>query len=167
MHMKLSKTISSLAAVVEGKVAYFLTLLNLTMMAYRVRHCRCHCHYQQITLHIAYVPFHLWFVLCCIVLLMLVHIFLANDTNGWKSCIFCFPWCRFDGFTSTFQDKLFRGYNMEIHNQIFYTTLCSCVLSLTGMFSCSVGSMITLLVLLMFGNGAREHWINLRIIHSY
>jgi len=39
---------------------------------------------------------------------------------------------RFDGFTSTFQDKLFKGYNMEIHNQIFYTTLCSCVLSFTG-----------------------------------
>ncbi|KAL2328709.1 hypothetical protein Fmac_022136 [Flemingia macrophylla] len=38
-----------------------------------------------------------------------------------------------DGFTSTFQDKLFKGYNMEIHNQIFYTTLCSCVLSLTGL----------------------------------
>ncbi|KAK8943668.1 UDP-galactose/UDP-glucose transporter 5 [Platanthera guangdongensis] len=31
----------------------------------------------------------------------------------------------FDGFTSTFQDKLFKGYDMEIHNQIFYTTLCS------------------------------------------
>ena len=40
---------------------------------------------------------------------------------------------RFDGFTSTFQDKLFKGYNMEIHNQIFYTTLCSCVLSFTGL----------------------------------
>ncbi|XP_027345577.1 UDP-galactose/UDP-glucose transporter 5-like [Abrus precatorius] len=38
-----------------------------------------------------------------------------------------------DGFTSTFQDKLFRGYEMEIHNQIFYTTLCSCILSLTGL----------------------------------
>ncbi|KAF5447018.1 hypothetical protein F2P56_032605 [Juglans regia] len=38
----------------------------------------------------------------------------------------------FDGFTSTFQDKLFKGYDMEIHNQIFYTTLCSCILSLTG-----------------------------------
>ncbi|XP_030447665.1 UDP-galactose/UDP-glucose transporter 5 isoform X1 [Syzygium oleosum] len=38
----------------------------------------------------------------------------------------------FDGFTSTFQDKLFKGYNMEIHNQIFYTTICSCILSLTG-----------------------------------
>lgn len=39
----------------------------------------------------------------------------------------------FDGFTSTFQDKLFKGYDMEIHNQIFYTTLCSCVLSLMGL----------------------------------
>lgn len=39
----------------------------------------------------------------------------------------------FDGFTSTFQDKLFKGYNMEIHNQIFYTTLCSCILSFTGL----------------------------------
>ncbi|PON52549.1 UAA transporter [Trema orientale] len=39
----------------------------------------------------------------------------------------------FDGFTSTFQDKLFKGYDMEIHNQIFYTTLCSCLLSLTGL----------------------------------
>lgn len=39
---------------------------------------------------------------------------------------------RFDGFTSTFQDKLFKGYDMEIHNQIFYTTICSCLLSLSG-----------------------------------
>lgn len=39
----------------------------------------------------------------------------------------------FDGFTSTFQDKLFKGYNMEIYNQIFYTTMCSCIFSLTGL----------------------------------
>ncbi|KAL3365279.1 hypothetical protein AABB24_010436 [Solanum stoloniferum] len=39
----------------------------------------------------------------------------------------------FDGFTSTFQDKLFKGYDMEIHTQIFYTTVCSCLLSFTGM----------------------------------
>ncbi|KAL4179184.1 hypothetical protein AMTRI_Chr13g86020 [Amborella trichopoda] len=39
----------------------------------------------------------------------------------------------FDGFTSTFQDKLFKGYNMEIYNQIFYTTMCSCVISLNGL----------------------------------
>lgn len=39
----------------------------------------------------------------------------------------------FDGFTSTFQDKLFKGYDMEIYNQIFYTTMCSCLLSFTGL----------------------------------
>ncbi|KAI9196633.1 hypothetical protein LWI28_025597 [Acer negundo] len=39
----------------------------------------------------------------------------------------------FDGFTSTFQDKLFKGYDMVIHNQIFYTALSSCILSLTGL----------------------------------
>eukprot|EP00249_Psilotum_nudum_P010684 c22698_g1_i2 orf=210-1190(-) len=39
----------------------------------------------------------------------------------------------FDGFTSTFQDKLFKGYNMEIYNQIFYVTLCSCAISLIGL----------------------------------
>ncbi|XP_012849833.1 PREDICTED: UDP-galactose/UDP-glucose transporter 5B-like, partial [Erythranthe guttata] len=39
----------------------------------------------------------------------------------------------FDGFTSTFQDKLFKGYDMEIHNQIFYTTMCSRMISFTGL----------------------------------
>ena len=49
---------------------------------------------------------------------------------------------RFDGFTSTFQDKLFRGYDMEIHNQIFYTTLCSCILSLAGKLSILVSFLL-------------------------
>ncbi|XP_039136810.1 UDP-galactose/UDP-glucose transporter 5B-like [Dioscorea cayenensis subsp. rotundata] len=44
-----------------------------------------------------------------------------------------FGYLGLDGFTSTFQDKLFKGYDMEIHNQIFYTTLCSCILSLSGL----------------------------------
>lgn len=49
------------------------------------------------------------------------------------TCYLNITWfCSFDGFTSTFQDKLFRGYDMEIHNQIFYTTLCSCMLSFIG-----------------------------------
>ncbi|KAG9128813.1 hypothetical protein Leryth_009552 [Lithospermum erythrorhizon] len=38
-----------------------------------------------------------------------------------------------DGFTSTFQDKLFKGYDMEIQTQIFYTTVCSCILSFIGL----------------------------------
>ncbi|GLC44683.1 hypothetical protein PLESTB_000974700 [Pleodorina starrii] len=41
----------------------------------------------------------------------------------------------FDGFTSTFQDKLFKGYNMTTYNQMLYTTLCSSILSAVGLFS--------------------------------
>ncbi|MEW5303948.1 MAG: hypothetical protein WDW36_006593 [Sanguina aurantia] len=41
----------------------------------------------------------------------------------------------FDGFTSTFQDKLFKGYHMTTYNQILYTTLWSSLLSLTGLVS--------------------------------
>eukprot|EP00271_Cylindrocystis_brebissonii_P014240 TRINITY_DN35534_c0_g1_i1.p1 TRINITY_DN35534_c0_g1~~TRINITY_DN35534_c0_g1_i1.p1 ORF type:complete len:374 (+),score=54.32 TRINITY_DN35534_c0_g1_i1:588-1709(+) len=41
----------------------------------------------------------------------------------------------FDGFTSTFQDKLFKGYNMETFNQILYVTMCSSALSLIGLLS--------------------------------
>lgn len=39
----------------------------------------------------------------------------------------------FDGFTSTFQDKLFKGYSMDIYNQVFYVTLCSSFLSMSGL----------------------------------
>ena len=39
-----------------------------------------------------------------------------------------------DGFTSTFQSKLFKGYQMTIYNQILYTTLFSAGLSLVGAF---------------------------------
>ncbi|KAG9454671.1 hypothetical protein H6P81_007575 [Aristolochia fimbriata] len=39
----------------------------------------------------------------------------------------------FDGFTSSFQEKLFKGYEMEIHNQIFFTSLCSLLLSFSGL----------------------------------
>lgn len=38
----------------------------------------------------------------------------------------------FDGFTSTFQDKLFKGYNMTTYNQMLYTTMCSSILSAMG-----------------------------------
>lgn len=36
-----------------------------------------------------------------------------------------------DGFTSVFQEKLFRGYNMSTYNQMLYVNLCSAVISLT------------------------------------
>ena len=38
----------------------------------------------------------------------------------------------FDGFTSTFQDKLFRGYSMSSSNQILYTTLISSAIGFFG-----------------------------------
>lgn len=38
----------------------------------------------------------------------------------------------FDGFTSTFQDRMFKGYSMTIYNQILYVTLCSSALSAFG-----------------------------------
>ena len=38
-----------------------------------------------------------------------------------------------DGFTSTWQDWLFTGYQMDIGNQVLYTTLCSICLSSCGL----------------------------------
>jgi adenosine 3'-phospho 5'-phosphosulfate transporter B2 len=31
----------------------------------------------------------------------------------------------FDGFTSTFQDKLFKGFQMETYNQMLWVNFCS------------------------------------------
>eukprot|EP00898_Chlorokybus_atmophyticus_P003576 jgi/Chlat1/4219/Chrsp27S04298 len=41
----------------------------------------------------------------------------------------------FDGFTSTFQDMLFKGYQMDIFNQILYVTMCSSGISSLGLIS--------------------------------
>merc|ERR1711935_1276340 len=41
----------------------------------------------------------------------------------------------FDGFTSTFQDKLFKGYNMETYNQMLWVNFCSAVISSFWLFS--------------------------------
>lgn len=41
----------------------------------------------------------------------------------------------FDGFTSTWQDKLFRGTRMSIYNQSFYVTMVSAVLSFSGLLT--------------------------------
>lgn len=35
----------------------------------------------------------------------------------------------FDGFTSTFQDKLFKGYQMETYNQMLWVNFCSATIS--------------------------------------
>ena len=41
----------------------------------------------------------------------------------------------FDGFTSTFQDKLFKGYQMETYNQMLWVNLCSASISALWLFS--------------------------------
>ncbi|DBA71674.1 TPA: hypothetical protein ACH3X2_001127 [Trebouxia sp. C0005] len=39
----------------------------------------------------------------------------------------------FDGFTATFQDKLFKGHQMSIFNQMLYVNVCSAIVSFSGM----------------------------------
>jgi len=40
-----------------------------------------------------------------------------------------------DGFTSTVQEKMFRGYSMTTYNQVLFTSLCSTALSSFGLLS--------------------------------
>ena len=40
----------------------------------------------------------------------------------------------FDGFTSTFQDRLFVGYNMETYNQMLWVNFCSAIISVVHLF---------------------------------
>lgn len=47
-------------------------------------------------------------------------------------CLLMLGYLGFDGFTSTFQDRMFKGYNMTIYNQILYVTMCSSLLSMFG-----------------------------------
>lgn len=39
----------------------------------------------------------------------------------------------FDGFTSTWQDRMFKGYSMSVYNQILYVQLCSACVSFTSL----------------------------------
>lgn len=41
----------------------------------------------------------------------------------------------FDGFTSTFQEKLFKGYQMTIYNQILYVNMFSSLFAIFGLVS--------------------------------
>jgi len=40
-----------------------------------------------------------------------------------------------DGFTSTLQEQLFRGYEMSTYNQMLYVNLCSAIISLVTLVS--------------------------------
>lgn len=39
----------------------------------------------------------------------------------------------FDGFTSTWQDRMFKGFQMSIYNQILYVQLCSAAFSFSSL----------------------------------
>ena len=39
----------------------------------------------------------------------------------------------FDGFTSTWQDKMFKGYQMSVYSQMLYVQACSAAVSLTSL----------------------------------
>mmetsp|Transcript_31749 Transcript_31749/g.75393 ORF Transcript_31749/g.75393 Transcript_31749/m.75393 type:complete len:306 (-) Transcript_31749:702-1619(-) len=50
-------------------------------------------------------------------------------------CALMLGYLGFDGFTSTFQDRMFKGFSMTIYNQILYVTMCSSFLSMFGLVS--------------------------------
>lgn len=53
--------------------------------------------------------------------------------SGTLGAILMLGYLGFDGFTSTFQDKLFKGYEMSMFNQILYVNLVSASMSLAGL----------------------------------
>ena len=54
-----------------------------------------------------------------------------SSNTSFKGLLLMLGYLGFDGFTSTFQDKLFRGYQMETYNQMLYVNGVSATLSLT------------------------------------
>lgn len=63
---------------------------------------------------------------------------IAATTASTTDCLFGLAlmgtYLFFDGFTSTFQEKLFAGYSMSIHNQMMYVSFSSACLSLLVVF---------------------------------
>lgn len=48
-------------------------------------------------------------------------------------CMLMIGYLGFDGFTSTWQDRMFKGYSMSVYNQILYVQLCSACVSFTSL----------------------------------
>ena len=48
-------------------------------------------------------------------------------------CMLMVGYLGFDGFTSTWQDRMFKGYSMSVYNQILYVQLCSACVSFTSL----------------------------------
>mmetsp|Transcript_42341 Transcript_42341/g.135571 ORF Transcript_42341/g.135571 Transcript_42341/m.135571 type:complete len:353 (-) Transcript_42341:28-1086(-) len=59
----------------------------------------------------------------------------SSDMMMFYGLLLMIGYLGFDGFTSTFQDKLFKGYSMSMYNQILYVTACSSILSVGGLMS--------------------------------
>lgn len=55
--------------------------------------------------------------------------------TSWYGGALMLGYLGFDGFTSTFQDKLFKGYHMETYNQMVWVNLCSATISLFWLLS--------------------------------
>lgn len=56
----------------------------------------------------------------------------SNSTNI-TGLLLMLGYLGFDGFTSNFQDRLFKGYNMTVFNQVFYVQLTAVAQSLFGL----------------------------------
>jgi solute carrier family 35 (adenosine 3'-phospho 5'-phosphosulfate transporter), member B2 len=55
-----------------------------------------------------------------------------NNDAGLFGGLLMLGYLMFDGFTSTFQDKLFSGYHMTTFNQVLYVSMWSAILSCSG-----------------------------------
>lgn len=53
----------------------------------------------------------------------------ASSEDSYYGLLLMLGYLGFDGFTSTFQEKLFSGYQMTIYNQMLYVNLCSGLMS--------------------------------------
>jgi hypothetical protein len=54
-----------------------------------------------------------------------------SDAVMWGSALML-GYLGFDGFTSTFQDRLFKGYSMSAYNQMLYVNMFSAAVSFCG-----------------------------------
>lgn len=54
----------------------------------------------------------------------------AHSEDSYYGLLLMLGYLGFDGFTSTFQEKLFAGYQMTIYNQMLYVNLCSGLMSI-------------------------------------
>ena len=59
----------------------------------------------------------------------------AGSNSSMFGVMLMLGYLAFDGFTSTFQDKLFKGYQMTIFNQIMYVQAFSAGFSTLGLIS--------------------------------